>query len=774
MIFINKPCDIFEIGSKAFNLLNLKIKNTPKTWVIPASFFVRAKKDLKLFNELKNEIELLFEKNKLYAVRSSAIDEDGENASFAGVHDSFLNVKKEELYENIFKVYESAFSNRALEYRKLKGISAEDIKIAVIVQEMVDAEYAGVIFTINPVTDDPDEIIISVTEGFGDKLVSGEVSGSTYVVNGSEIKVKGEDIINKRQIRKILNMAGEVMQKTFSFQDIEFAINGGKVYFLQARPIVAYKGINPHERTLFIDNSNIIESYFGYTSYLTYTFAKDVYRDVYTATLNLGKTRAKIMNLLAPYLCEMLHYYDGKIYYNMNSWYMVNSVFSFKKSSSYMENMMGVKSKAQKVKRVRMNAFDVMKLGVLFIKKVVNLDKLIDGFDKNFNRIISPYYGKKIDGSNSQLFELFKNIEKDIVKEFAIPVVNDCALMIYFGRLKEKAKKLGILEQELNSYISNNGDVESVGSATELVKIVKFINADNDLKRDFFNLSEKDLFERYHCGSQISDMINEYRMKYGPRVRDELKLETVTMIEDELFVYSIIKENLSVENFDFASERQIKEIPPRLKKLAEKTKKYLKNREKLRMYRTYVYSVVRNIFLGFGRNYCKEGRISEVEDIFYLSKEEVFSGEGDFQSLVKKRKSERELFSNNTTYKRVVFFKNGIIPVKYGEGKDGLRGIPSGAGIVKGAVSLMHGKEDKLVKGNIILTKRTDPGWIGLFPLASGLIVEHGSMLSHSFIVARELGLPAVVGVENATQIIKDGDLVTVDGIKGEIIIEDR
>jgi pyruvate,water dikinase len=86
----------------------------------------------------------------------------------------------------------------------------------------------------------------------------------------------------------------------------------------------------------------------------------------------------------------------------------------------------------------------------------------------------------------------------------------------------------------------------------------------------------------------------------------------------------------------------------------------------------------------------------------------------------------------------------------------------------------MRTAADRLVQGNIILTERTDPGWITLFPQASGLIVERGSMLSHSFVVARELNLPAVVGVENATTVIPDGALVTLDGLKGEITVEDK
>lgn len=768
MLLVNKITDITQIGGKAYNLFKLNMKNTPAFWVVPTSFFKNKDREE---NALKKELNKILKSNKKYAVRSSAIDEDSENSSFAGIHDSFLNVDKKDVYENVIKVYQSAFSARALDYRKVKGLSSKDLKCAVIIQEMVDADFAGVAFTINPATDNPDETVISVTKGLGDKLVSGEVSGTTYVINNGNITLNGEDILTEKQISNLLQIVKNVQNRTTAFQDIEFAIKGNKVYFLQARNITAYLGINPSERDLFIDNANIIESYFGVTSYLTYTFAKDVYRDVYTATLNLGKVRKGIMDALKPSLAEMLYRYEGKIYYNMNSWYHVNSVFPSKNSSSYMENMMGVKSKTQNFKRVKMNFLDLCILLTQFLKKLSNIDELSNKFVENFNRIVGPYYGKEIQGTNEELNKLFKNIEKDIVKEFAIPIVNDCAVMVYFGMLKEKAKKHGITAEELNLYISTNGNVKSVGSATELLKIVDAVNQNEEIKNDFKNLSEEELLTKYKKGSSISKLIENYLLTYGSRVRDELKLETVTMIEDQKMIYSLIKENL--DSSLTVKEKPQVEIPKEIEKLANKTKKYIQNRERLRLYRTYVYSVVRNIFLAYARNYLKQGRIEREEDIFYLSKQEVLSGEGDFKEIINDRKAREVDYQSKPIYSRVVFYNGKPMPVRYSAVGNGLVGIPNGNGIVKAPVCLMNSVKDKLKEGNIILTKRTDPGWISLFPKASGLIVEHGSMLSHSFIVAREMNIPAVVGVQNATSLIKDNQTVTLNAIKGEITLED-
>lgn len=769
MILVKEATSIEEIGGKAYALLNLKINNTPDLYVVPASFFDGEEI---VWDELKSEIANTLDRKKRYAVRSSAIDEDSGSNSFAGIHSSFLNIGADDVPTYVEKVYKSAFSPTAMEYRRANRLSTENIRIAVIIQEMVDADFAGVAFTINPVTNNPDEVVIAVTEGLGEKLVDGSVSGSTYMINGDTVNLEGEDILTKKQLDSILALISEVSSKTNRFQDIEFALCKDKAYFLQARPITTYQSIDPHNRTLLIDNANIIESYFGVVSPLTFSFAKDVYRDVYTATFRYAKVREKIIDSLSPSLSEMLYYHEGKVYYNMNSWYRVTSIFPFKKSTSYMENMMGVKSKTENFKRVKLNALDMLKFGVVFIDKLRRIEPLSEQFEDNFNRIVKPYYGKEINGTNEELYNLFKTIESDIVKEFTVPIVNDCAVMIYFGMLKDKAKKLGISSEELNLYISNHGDVKSVGSASDLVKLIDGIRANDEIKKDFESMSNEELMKKYHHNSIISAELNDYILTYGPRVRDELKLETVTMIEDPLMLYQMIKDNMSYEHK--AATYDDTQVPKNIKKLTEKTKKFIKNRERLRLKRTYIYSVVRNIFLGFGRNLVAEGRIDNMSDVFYLTKDEVFFGKGSFKATVERRRKEEAENEKKPIYNRVVFYGNTALPVHRAKSDGQLCGIPSGNGVIKARVSLLNSASDSLTPGNIILTKRTDPGWIALFPMASGLIVEHGSMLSHSFVVARELGLPAVVGVENATSIIPDGALVTLDGLKGEIIIEDQ
>ncbi len=760
-----KSLDPGLYGGKAYHLSKIKGVRIPAFISIPYNGLEEDK--IKLY------IRSFCKKNRLYAVRSSGIDEDSASASFAGVHESYLNVKYDDLYERVLLVRDSAFTAKALAYRKNNGMNVDDIRISVIIQEMIDADFAGVINTINPVTNDMNETVISVCEGLGDKLVDGSVDGTTYYINGVKEQIKGKDILTPSVKKKLLKLSATVQKQCDHFQDIEFCVRNNKVYLLQTRDITTYQDINCHEMKLLIDNSNIIESYYGVTSPLTFSFAKEVYTKVYKATFNAGHIRKKIIDSLDGSLNNMLYYYDGKIYYNLNSWYHVTSIFPSKKSTKYMESMMGVKTSNNYVKKVKLNLFDAVKVIAVFLNKLSHMEKLSGEFIDKFNRIVLPHYGKELRMTNSELKELYESIEKNVISEFATPIINDCAVMFYFGMLKEKAKKYKNSRELVNECVNNNGNVESANSARYMDRIVAFIKADKALYDNFKALPENELYDKYYCGdSELSKMLNEYVYLYGPRVMNELKLETKTMIEDKLILFSAIRNSLDLVRTEPA--RNTVEIPRNLRFLSSKAKYYIQNRERLRLKRTYVFSVVRNIFLAYGRNFFEEGRISDPDDIFYLTKDEIMSDKKDVRNLILERKSAEAEYKKHGYYNRVAFYETRILPVSASNPSEGLHGIPSGCGIVKARVSLLNNPSDKLVTGNIILTKRTDPGWITLFPEASGLIVEHGSMLSHSFVVAREMGLPAVVGVDGATEKIKDNDLVTLDGIEGVIRIEDQ
>lgn len=802
------------VGGKALGLWKFSELNSPKWFVITTDFFEEVygkyqdtintlvvKEDFEslerliMLEPIKEKFQNIVLKNTKdnirYAVRSSAIDEDSKNASFAGAMSTYLNITQDALMTYVKKCYLSAFSKKALAYRKANDLSSINIKMAVVVQEMVDADASGVVNTINPITNNPDEIVISATEGLGESLVSGEVNSVDYYVNKDNI-IGRNPLLSQEVIKEIVKLCGNVLSKSNCFQDIEFAVKEGKVYFLQTRPIVPYQHIDITEPRTTYDNSNIIESYCGVTTMLTYTFARYVYEKIYTQTLKAGHIRQKVIDSLAPHLKDMLRFYDNKIYYNLNSWYMLTSIFPGKKNNiGYMENMMGVKTKLTKSKSVKMSLIDLANLGIRLKYRLNHMKKLSKKFLTKFDEVVMPYLGSPFENySAKRLLEIYKEIEENIVDDFTTPIINDVGAMMYYGKLTKYVKKLNIEDPDgyISNKVSKQGNVESTKSAPLYLAIVEKINANTLIKEDFKYLEPSELCEKYHTNSKISEVVEKYIKEFGPRVMDELKLETETLFEDPTFLYQMLKNSiingLTIEKHDV----ELLEEPKlnifqklKLKKLIKKTKYFIKNRELLRLRRTYLYSVYRRIYLRIGEIFEKDNLIDDKRDIFHLKKEEiemVINGQinqlRNLKSIVVKRKQRMEEGRAKKTYNRIVFYGNKELHILNQNPSSGvLKGIPSGAGVVRGIIKYVEDPSTANLNGEILLAKRTDPGWIMLFPMCKGLIVERGSILSHSAVVARELGIVAVVGVEDACEILKDGMDVTVDGIKGEILIHE-
>jgi len=306
------------IGGKARNLFRLKELgvNVPHFAVIPQDALSkqipgdlwedRTREDLAtlidsfqipqdLIDEIRKEFGSGLDEKGL-AVRSSGIDEDGKDYSFAGQYETYLYVRPDELMLRIKDVWKSSFSERALKYRSEHGLKVQP-GIAVIIQEMIDAEISGVAFGIDPITADPDCKVISSVYGLGEGLVSGELDADTFMIKDGLVESKlvrkthrlirdlensgtkkvnvsddkiGLSSLEERHIKEIAGLLDRLESEFGGPQDIEFALTNGVLYLLQTRPVTA---ISRKERGEYIvwDNSNIIESYPGVTTPLTST-----------------------------------------------------------------------------------------------------------------------------------------------------------------------------------------------------------------------------------------------------------------------------------------------------------------------------------------------------------------------------------------------------------------------------------------------------------------------------------------------------------------------
>ncbi|MCQ2417807.1 MAG: PEP-utilizing enzyme [Oscillospiraceae bacterium] len=754
--------------------------------------------------QLAMHIQTLFGENVPLAVRSSAVDEDSNAHSFAGMMDSFLNVcGTEQVLTAIRKCYQSCFSRRAMEYRRKNQLLSEDIRAAVIIQRMIPAEYAGVIFTTEPRTNNPDEMLVSAARGLGEELVSGAADSSDYVLDSAgKVIWKQENTLQLTE--KILYRLHQLAKKIESkgvlriAQDIEYCVQDDTVYILQTRPVAAYRTIDKNAERTVLDNSNIIESYSGATTPLTFSFAREVYSKIYRQTLRTFCVSEEAIQSISDDLDHMLCFYENKIYYRMNSWYRMTALYpGYQKNKRYMENMMGVKMTVQESERGAKTR--MIRIYVRFIRKMLRMKKDSALFLQRFSEVTAPYYGNHFSGmSNQEALAVYDRLEHEILDDFITPIANDMGAMVFFGMLTDQLKKQNIADYEglLSSVISKQGNVESAEQSAAVLDIVKMIQASEKLKALFLQ-DYHEIQTQLKNYPQVHSKIEAYIHRFGPRIMDELKLETVTLFEDPSFLYDTIRgylqwgeqpRNTQSEN-ENVEQLLLKRFGiwkrPLIRFLLQLTKFFIRNRESLRLRRTYIYSIIRSIYLRIGENLADSGLLEHPRDIFYLEKSEIaeivegsLSDKKQIRQLAAERKAAFLSNQSKKVYDRMYFYgalePQNMLPVYIRQETTGgnvLRGVAGGGGVVTGKVKYVESPSNVHLEGGILMAKRTDPGWTVLFPMAGAVLIEHGSILSHSAVIAREMGIPLVAGIRGLTDYVKDGMLVRVDGIQGTVEI---
>ena len=829
--------ELNKVGGKAFNLARLSLNDfnvppfiildTDEFWNFLAKDKERYKELLLNYNasslseirklienkefsliskeRIKTKLDEVFKRHGKIIIRSSATDEDGNNYSFAGMMESYPDLSiEDDVFGYIKKCYLSCFSDRAMEYRALNKLIDEELSMAVIIQSMVESDFSAVAFTTDPQTNDPDEVFISVVKGTGEKLVSGEENSDDYVVDeqGDVRRLSGSLDIDKRIIREIAGI-GKKIEESYDkkrARDIEIAIKDQKIYVLQERPISAYSHIDKGQFRTIYDNSNIIESYSGVTTPLTFSFAREVYEKVYRQTLNNFFISQEDIESIKEDLANMICFYQNKVYYRLNSWYKMTALYpGYNKNKKYMENMMGVKLELKEGKAKQ--KLRLFRIYLRFIHKLLRIKKDSLLFVDKFERITKDHFNNSFENyTNKGLVDLYRQLEENILDDFTTPITNDMGAMVFLGILNDalKKKKLSDYEGLLSKVLAKQGNVESLKQSIALIDLVNYINNDTQLKSYYQNTEIEKIIEELDKDNKINKQIKEYIYKYGSRAMEELKLETVTLFQDPRFLIQTIKNYLNMEKIPAVysdEEFDIKDFYKHfslfeklyIKPVTEITKYFVKNRELLRLRRTYIYSIVRNIFLRMGQNFKEEGIIENARDIFFMEKNEALDiasfgivGYEDIRTQIEERKKEYEIKKEKECYERMYFYgevkEENMLPIYarqeiISQDLNTLQGVAGGGRVVEGIVKYVKEPEEADIEGYILMAKRTDPGWTVLFPMAKAVIIERGSVLSHSAVIAREMGLTLVVGIRGLTSRVKDGMRVRVDGIKGTVEI---
>lgn len=786
--------------------------------------------------------------DRVFSVRSSAADEDSLSHSFAGQLSSFLYVSgKEDILKYIRQCWASAFSERGLVYRLENKIDLKKISVSVVLQRMIDPDKSGVLFTCDPVAKKTDSYVVSAVYGVGEGLVSGALDADSFWLDAKSGKLLREELVEKKEMMKksasghcemkpvaaekinTASLSSEELQGLYRLghkiqeqyhrpQDIEWAVENGKIYILQTRPVTSLDQDLIGYPNLW-DNSNIIESYGGLTSPLSFSFALRNYKAVYVQFCEVLGVPNDIIKDMDSYLSYMLGSLNGRVYYNLFNWYKLVGVLpGFKQNREFMETMMGVSEAlsdeiADRIKPhpswdTPMGRVRKMVTGYNFIKYHFTIQKVVDDFLTTFHKDYDRFRAmplKRMRGD--QLIRVYMDVERNMLGRWKAPIINDFLCMVHFGLLR---KLTTTWLKELDSTIQNDllageGGLESAEPTKALLRLAHKANQNEGLRRLIETTDPKEGLEALNQSpyTEFYKLVLDYLDRFGFRCMSEMKLEEIDLLTDPSYLFVCLKNYLKsgqVEVHDDSHEKNLRQkaeekVAGHLTGFKKKiyfwvlkhARKAVKNRENTRFARTRIYGIARTIFQSIGEDLAALGALEHPRDIFWLTIEEVFGiyngtlPSFNLKAFVELRKKDYTGFSEETdprvltrgaVYWNNQFIKEEELPASSETGDWDLKGLPCCPGVLEGVVKVIINPSDNLeLNGEILVTARTDPGWVPLYPSISGLLVERGSLLSHSAIVAREMGIPAIVSIPGLTKKLKTGMKVRIDAKAGTIKI---
>lgn len=759
------------------------------------------------------------------AIRSSAVDEDAAQHSFAGQLESFLNVAPADVPAKILAVWRSAFGERVYIYCREHGLPLPPRAPAVLIQRMVQAERAGVAFSADPVSGRRNITVVTAVHGLGEQLVAGAANADSYHVThqgaivNRQLQTPAQPILTDPQVCAVAALACHCERWFGRPQDVEWAIEGEQLYLLQSRPITALANLaDPDGVQNLWDNSNIVESYGGITTPLTYSFARRAYEAVYQEFCRiLGVPNAVIRANQSVFAC-MIGLVRGRIYYNLLNWYRVLAMLpGFKTNRPFLEQMLGVKESLPESvaatlaqRSWQQNLVDRLYLVRAVFSLLVNL-LLLKRCKRNFYQRLQQALGAQRPDLAAwrpdELVTYYRTLDQQLLTRWDAPLLNDFFAMIFYGVLRKLAvawcgDTAGTLQNDL---LTGEGGMISAEPALRVQALAQLAAGDEALITLLRNGARHELHAALVDRPVFAQQVQAYLDKFGDRCADELKLESPTLHANPLPLFRSIGQlagrlpgqqtPLTTRAGKPAQRVQAEQgvqavlAGKPLRRLLfnwvlTQARNSVRDRENLRFERTRVFGRARQIFIELGQRLYALDLLDEARDVFYLEVEEIVGFvEGtatctDLRGLAGVRKAEFAGFAQMTQpaerFTTVGMVHQGnqfqaalrlSVPLT---SSDELRGIGSCPGQVRGRARLVTNPATAhLEPGDILVAERTDPSWIMIMPAAAGLLVERGSLLSHAAIVSRELGLPSVVSLTGITHWVADGDWVEFDGSTG-------
>ncbi|MCV9885094.1 phosphoenolpyruvate synthase [Metabacillus halosaccharovorans] len=760
-----------------------------------------------------------FGEEHAYAVRSSATAEDLPHASFAGQQDTYLNIiGKDAILQHISKCWASLFTERAVIYRMQNRFDHSEILLSVIIQKMVFPQASGILFTADPITSNRKLLSIDASFGLGEALVSGLVSADCYKVQEDQIvdkmiatkklamygrKEGGTETqliahnqqkaqtLSDQQILELAHIGRQIEAYFGSPQDVEWCLVDDIFYIVQSRPITTLYPI-PEAET----QENRVYVSVGHQQMMTdpmKPLGLSFYLLTTPATMRIAGGRLFVdvtNNLASPVRGKMVIEAFGKSDPLIKDALMtVHGREGFIKMSPDPINIPGPS--------------DTNKAGPQ--SQIENEPKIVSDLIKKNQTSIEELKHTIQSKSGSELVDFILEDIQELKKILFDPQSSAVIMAAMDASSWINEKMLEWLDEKnvadiLSQSVSNNITSEM---GLELLDVADVIRPYPDVIEYLQHVKDNNFLEKlseFEGGQETQVAIRTYLKKYGMRCAGEIDITKTRWIEKPITLVPIILSN--IKNFMAnESKRKFKqglhvalekeqELLDRLKQLPDGEQNFQETKQKIDIirnfsgYREYPkygmvnrYFVYKKALMKEAEKLQKEGVLHKKEDIYYLTFEEL----GEVVrtkyldcEIITKRKNDYKLYKKLTP-PRVITSDGEIIAGEYNRENlpaEAIAGLPVSSGVIEGRARVILNMEDTdLEDGDILVTAFTDPSWTPLFVSIKGLVTEVGGLMTHGAVIAREYGLPAVVGVDNATKLIKDGQRIRVNGSEGYIEI---
>ncbi|CAH0535514.1 Prodigiosin synthesizing transferase PigC [Vibrio stylophorae] len=751
----------------------------------------------------------------LFSTRSSSPEEDLDGTSFAGMYETYLGVQRKDLEAFVIKTFASCFDYRVMGYKTQNHIALDNTAIAVVIQRQIHSDVSGVAFSLNPLNNAYDEVVINASFGLGEAIVSGLVTPDTYIVDKltnqiTEKKINAKNIavqlttsgfveqtnnehptaqaLNDTQIIELSHLVRQIEKFHEKHMDTEWAFEAGTLYLLQARPITTYLPLFPEMITNPGDNKELYMDFITVTQGFTDSMS-DLGIDIWAKMVHIG-------NGLPMGKDGILWAIHGRHYMSMSHLMRVSPAM-LKTFSSHDEPTKHIFAQLDQSEFTQGKTPAALK-----------------GFLWNITKHMAPMYAgsairglfngrsalKRYEDASDKVWQLlhhqlevtdkpFTQLVDESLAGFSELIKEVGGVLIAASVAKWKIERMFKKHDEAKDLIVSLAMNLPNNPVAEMGRLMWQLAA----QPEFMNTRSAEAFatnlNANKYSAQFMALYADYIQRFGCRGAKEIDIATPRMSENIEHIFNMLK-NIDVSNDTESKVQKRSEAAYlKLRQIARNIGKEDKFIKLAKIYRDmigyrdhpkYMYvvavSLLRQKALLLGTQWVNEGRITKAEHVFNLSLAQISQAENSEASslmpLVEKNIAARNLVSQVKDWPRILDSR-GKIYHGVAEAKDGeISGESISPGIIQGRAKVLLNPYEKVVnKGEILVCKASEPSWVPVFINASGVVMEVGGPLQHGAIIAREYGLPCISSVQNATQIIKDGDMIEIDGSRGTLRI---